>query len=245
MQKELQKIGFNEKEAKVYLALLELGEVTIGPLEKKLNIHKQIIYNVLDGLIKKEVVKVNKKNGQQHFFVNDPDILLDHHKSQEIIIKTLIPKLQTLEGAEKNISDIKVYSGVKAFQLFHYKKMKDIPTHSEVCVIGGGGEEFLKIAEQKYFFNRFENLRIHKKISHKILMYENQRNTPKYINRRYQETRFLLGDLEHPMSIQIWPHCSSLLLFDDDNPQIIEIKSKKIRDGFKNYFDTLWKMAKK
>lgn len=244
MIERLTKIGLSENQARVYLAVLKLGECSVGPLEKELGLFKQSIYNILDELIDKKLIEVKVKNNRKYFVTVDPDVLLDQHISRGRAIEKLIPELHTLEGIDKYISDIKIYSGVKAFQIFHEKMLKQSPESSQLDIIASGGDEFLKITRQRYFFDRYESLRINKKIHHNILLYESQRQTDReYLERRYVKVKFLPGNLTQPMATQIWPSLVAILLFGQD-PQIVEIKSKKIRDGFKNYFDVLWEMGK-
>src|SRR3989344_5620749 len=49
----MQEAGLTEGEAKVYLALMELGSSTTGPIIEKAHVAKSIIYQLLDKLIQK------------------------------------------------------------------------------------------------------------------------------------------------------------------------------------------------
>ncbi len=244
MENELKKIGFTKNESRVFLALIKLGECTIGPIEKEVGLFRQSLYNVLHHLADKGFVKIEKRNNRQIFIADDPDIILDQINTKQRLFERMLPDLHAMRGTKKYISDIKLYSGVKAFQLFHGKMLKNSLQNSEVCVLGAGGDAFLEIMRQGVFFDRYENTRINKKISHKLLMYENQRNIlPDYNQRRYVEMRFLPEIFHQPIATQIWPDRVAITLFGT-NPEIVEVKSEKITNGFKSYFDILWKVAK-
>jgi len=47
----LRKFGLSEKEAKVYLSLLGSGKVLASEIAKKTNIHRQLVYDLLERLI--------------------------------------------------------------------------------------------------------------------------------------------------------------------------------------------------
>lgn len=51
LEKQLQKLGFSDNEAKVYLALLEIGFTTTGAVIKKTGLHRNIVYETLDKLV--------------------------------------------------------------------------------------------------------------------------------------------------------------------------------------------------
>jgi len=48
MINELEKLGLNEKEARVYLALLELGESNIQGLSAKSSVKRTTVYDILE-----------------------------------------------------------------------------------------------------------------------------------------------------------------------------------------------------
>ena len=50
---ELQKIGFSDKEAAVYLAGLELGQATILEIAKKAKIKRPTAYVIVEGFIER------------------------------------------------------------------------------------------------------------------------------------------------------------------------------------------------
>jgi predicted DNA-binding transcriptional regulator len=244
MEEQLKQLGLTENESRIYLALLTLGECTLGPIEKETGLFKRSAYNVLESLERKSLITWVKKHGVRYFSVTDPEVLLDQIGHQQRTAERLIPELHILAGSKKYISGVRSYRGIKALHAFHHKVLHQLAIGACVDVLGAGGDEFLKIAQKNVFFQRYENMRLQKKISHNLLMYENQRRvSPEYTNRRYVKARFLPEVFSQPIATQVWPDRVSILLFGEQ-PEIIEIKSEKIRNGFKSYFDVLWKTAK-
>ena len=62
MKDALSNLGLSERESSVYLALLELGQTTTGPLSKKSSIPNSKIYEVLNSLEEKGLVSWVLKN---------------------------------------------------------------------------------------------------------------------------------------------------------------------------------------
>ena len=72
MIQQLIQIGFNEKEAKVYVALLGLGKTSIAKIVQKSGVSKKLCYKALDFLIREEYVAPDGKR-KRLFFVTDCD----------------------------------------------------------------------------------------------------------------------------------------------------------------------------
>ena len=245
MKSTLIELGYTEREADLYLALLALGETTVGPLERRLGLHKQIIYNALEEMKRKQFITVTVKNGRKHFRAADPDTLLERNERRQGLIETLLPDLYAHAGTSSGGNEIRIYEGEDAFRAFLLKMIKKTARESVVPIMGAGGDAFLRITRKKAFFERYENLRKDKKIAHRLLMYEQQRDTdPAYTKRRYVEVRFLPQTFKQPFATQIWPNRVSLALFDEV-PRIIEVEGVSITEGFRNYFDILWDIGKK
>ncbi len=72
----LQKIGFSEKEAVVYIASLELGPTTILELAKKSKVNRATTYVIIESLIKKGLASSFEKGKKRYFSVESPERLL-------------------------------------------------------------------------------------------------------------------------------------------------------------------------
>ncbi|OGF64326.1 hypothetical protein A2Z53_00825 [Candidatus Giovannonibacteria bacterium RIFCSPHIGHO2_02_42_15] len=103
--KKLISAGLSENEAKVYLALLELGKGTVSEITRKANLNRTTGYDVLDGLVAKNLASVSGKEPKQEYAAESPDrveILLKTKIEQDqknlIEIKNLIPELKSIHN---------------------------------------------------------------------------------------------------------------------------------------------------
>ena len=55
----LKEIGFSDREIRVYIALLEIGKSTAGPISIKANLSQTKVYETLGKLIEKGLVSFN------------------------------------------------------------------------------------------------------------------------------------------------------------------------------------------
>jgi len=83
LAKELQDIGLSEKESKVYLALLELGQETVQNISKKANVNRATTYVVLESLQKKGIVTTFEQNKKTFFIAEGPSALYNIIREQQ------------------------------------------------------------------------------------------------------------------------------------------------------------------
>lgn len=106
----LSKIGLQEKEAGVYLALLELGTADVGEIAKKSGQKRTTCYTVLENLKRQSLVsqvpaKVNL------YTAEDPNKLVgDLYKKQELL-KRFLPNLEALHNTKKEKPQVQLYEG--------------------------------------------------------------------------------------------------------------------------------------
>lgn len=74
--KELQKLGLSEKEAKVYVATMELADAPANVIAKKAKLERTTTYSVLETLIGKGIMSSYYKDKKQHFIAERPRVLI-------------------------------------------------------------------------------------------------------------------------------------------------------------------------
>lgn len=98
----LQNYGLSEKEARVYLTVLELGAVPASTIARNTGIKRVTIYSILKDLVEKEIVTEENKNEAKYFSVIHPELLLNRIQEKYNMLKEYITELTTL--AQKNIT---------------------------------------------------------------------------------------------------------------------------------------------
>ena len=135
----LNKTGLHEKEAKVYLALLELGTADVSDIAAKAGVKRPTSYLVLDELKKKGLVsqvpaKVNL------FTAESPEKLqAEMYKKQELY-KRFLPNMLALYNLRKEKPQVQLFEGIEGVKQV-YEKIYSSP---EVLFFGTPSE-ILKI----------------------------------------------------------------------------------------------------
>ncbi|OGI95534.1 hypothetical protein A2917_03215 [Candidatus Nomurabacteria bacterium RIFCSPLOWO2_01_FULL_42_17] len=118
----LQSFGFSEKEAVVYVALLELGKGTVRQISSKAGINRTTSYDILGSLSNKGLVSVSGKEPKSEYVVEAPEAITAYLKrlaeqTAEHIKKSeaIIPELELLH-AKQNRPKIRFYEGKEGLE---------------------------------------------------------------------------------------------------------------------------------
>lgn len=94
----LENIGMSEKEAQVYLALLELGEALPSTLARRANVKRPTVYAVLEQLSQRGLVSSCKKAGNTYFQGISPHFLLEQQYQKTQTLEHALPELLALKS---------------------------------------------------------------------------------------------------------------------------------------------------
>jgi len=118
LEQNLIEIGLNEKEAKVYLAALELGQAVVQDIATKAGVNRATAYFVIEGLMQMGLMSSFHKGKKQFFIAADPDRLIEVLEQEKQMIskreenlKKLLPQLQSLNNKQKDRPVVKYYEG--------------------------------------------------------------------------------------------------------------------------------------
>ncbi|MBX4204844.1 MAG: ArsR family transcriptional regulator [Candidatus Doudnabacteria bacterium] len=103
MINQLKNIGLTENEAKVYVAMLELGPAPVAEIAKKAGINRPTAYFQLESLKKLGLVSTQNKSGKELAVAESPDqleILMDKEskllEQKKSELSGILPGLQTM-----------------------------------------------------------------------------------------------------------------------------------------------------
>jgi len=239
--KALEKLGFYKNDATVYLALLELGFCATGLLIKKTGLHRNIVYEALDRLIKQGLVSSVVQKGKKHFRALSPKYILKQEKARFEIAKEVVASLTKLQKKEKQ--EVVIYEGKEGFQNAHIDIVEQMKNNSAIYVMMAGGKRWYENMENG--LKKFDKIRLSKKIKNKIIALESQRKAlSKYPRRPLWEVRFLPETFNNPSGISVYDRTTLILVYGSP-VLVIMIKNPLVALGFKQQFDILWKIAKK
>jgi len=110
---ELQDLGLKDEEARIYLAVLELGGTFVSAIAKKAKVHRVNSYKILEDLVQKGLVSRFNKNGIQCFAVESPKILVQQQEEKLKQARRILPELLSMTNSLAYKPKIQYYEGAE------------------------------------------------------------------------------------------------------------------------------------
>jgi HTH-type transcriptional regulator, sugar sensing transcriptional regulator len=99
----LEDIGLTKREISVYIALIELGESTAGPLKHKTKLQNSVIHWCLNNLITKGLVNYVEKGKRKYYQATDPENLIKFLNEKKHRLQELVPQLIKKQGEQASM----------------------------------------------------------------------------------------------------------------------------------------------
>jgi len=114
---DLLEFGFEHKEAKIYLTLLKLGNVTASRIAKETGLDRRTTYDVLARLIDKGFVGYFLKNNVKNFTATNPENLVEDLKRKQEKLGKLLPDLLEFIKQREEETEIEVLKGKEGLKV--------------------------------------------------------------------------------------------------------------------------------
>lgn len=240
----LEKFGLSEKEAKTYLACLELGESSASDISLKSSLPRTLIYDLLERLIDIGIVSYTIKENKKYFHAVNPEEFLNILKEKEESIKRVMPfliELHKSKGVKR--PKVEIYEGIESMKTV----MNDI-LRSEIKEFYAYGSSKSSIAVFPAFIEEWHERRAKQGVFMKAI-YNNTIEAHERV-RSYVHTfkkaayRFMPITVHSPTAVIIYGDKVVLQSWTKD-PFAVVIESNEMAANQKRYFDELWKISKK
>ena len=200
LQDQLQTLGLNQKEASIYLASLELGLTSVQNIAKKAQIKRSTVYELLESLIKQNLITVIPKGKKRYFLAAEPAHLAQVIAQKQKTLNQILPELEALSKVSPIKPKIRFYEGEEGIKNVYadtIKEGKDILAFVSVATA-------FKSPLNDYLNQQYVQQRAEKKIMAKVIA-PDAPLAKEYKNRdakEYRETK-LIPEKDYPFSIEI------------------------------------------
>lgn len=248
----LQQFGLNEKQTKVYLAILELGQAPVQKIAKKAGIERTNTYYVLENLERLGLVSRTIKNNKTVFTALNPQNLegifakqkaqLEHQlddKKEKLAI--LLPQLQALYQSAGPKPKITFYEGREGIKIIFWQTLKK--GVKEILYLWPA-KDMLEILGREDV-ERYIEKRIALKIKAKVLrvkakemIYKKSGQGQLYL----RELRFVPSYLDFNLGLMIYED-KVAIIFSKQEDFALLIESAEFAKLQKALFESLWKTS--
>jgi HTH-type transcriptional regulator, sugar sensing transcriptional regulator len=233
MIEELENIGFDEKEAKIYMALLKIGKGTANQIMQKTNIERRTIYDVLERLIQKGYASYYKEDKTTIYVPTEPKIILQTLEDRKINFENIIPNLAQLKEKDENVQ-VELFKGKEGINTVFQDVYSSGLTHYSFGKVNLFNEKYN--LDLKKILSKLET----KGMGEKIIYPKGK----EMMTIKKGEYRQLDEKMMPPTPVVIYGDVTCLFIFSEP-PITIRIKSKEIAKTHMSYFQTYWAMSEK
>lgn len=250
----IKKLGLNENEIKIYLALLELGPSLVTKIAQKARINRTSCYDILERLVKYNLVTYASGQGSKKEYSAMPpynliSFLERQQKEKNKQLEKLKEKLPELKMLYKIINkpSIKFFEGTEGVKAIYKETLK---SKTEILSVGDC-EEW----ESKDFISwgkKYNQERTQLKIKERVIIPNSKKTTDwfkKYpTSLKYTDYRILPKDkinFTFNSEINIYEDKLVIVLLKKPNRMGIMITSKDLVKILKALFEMTWLACEK
>ncbi len=237
---KLSKFGLSEKEARVYLACLELGPSSVMTIAVRAELKRPTTYLVLDDLVAKGLVSIVPREKKKLFVAESPERIRGSLEEKLYEIQNILPQLRMLYNQKAARPAVVLYEGKEAI----------VKAYQEIVV--SGEKEILSFFSiddiSKEFFDSFQlfikMMKDHPSIISKEIAYASN------LNHYYLKTvdtlpnhQIRLVRNKHRFFTDNIIYLDKIAIFSFAKRFVTVIESQDIVDSFRALFGLAWQGA--
>ncbi len=232
-----EELGLTNAETKIYLALLELGTSSAGPVLYKTKLQNSVVHMTFHKLLEKGYVSFVKKGKVKYYSATDPGNIVNLIEQRKAKYQQLLPEL-LLRQKKQEKEEAQIYIGFKGFKTMLYDFISDFKP----------GDEYL-------FFSFYTKNKDTAKIIYNFYSLE---FTPERKKRGIKIKGIAPKELKDILKGNVdidkiyfvdFPILTNISIFNDkimftpweNNEVSFMISSKQLADSFRSYFYSVWK----
>ncbi len=236
--KKLKKIGLNEKEARAYIAILELGEASMSELVNKSHLKRSTLYEMVESLRERGLISLSKRKKRLVYIAENPKKLLEHLEEEKHTIEEIMPELLTITNTLLKKPKIRFYEGAIGIKEVY----KDILCHPIEKIQAWAPENIIYELDKK-FFDEYYTPRLREQ---KMIIELIATDLPEFRRHKAENTvptrkMKLVDSQQFPFSVEITLYGRdrlAILSYQDQLGLIIE--SEQITKTLKSIFKLQW-----
>lgn len=235
-------LGLTRNESKVYTSLLELGNAQVAEITENSGIHRRNVYDSISRLMEKGLVSFVIVNNKKVFSPVNPKRFLEIIDEKENELEGLkkkfnsaIPEMELMKKF-KDSHDVRFFKGMEGLK----SVFEDILRTKEDYMGYGPKDELSHIL--KHYYKHVIERRVKAKIHTRFICGEESREIKKA--NPYSQVRYIPEEYSSRAALRIYGSKVAIMLLSSKEPIAIVIKNREIADGYRKYFEVMWKAAK-
>lgn len=233
----LQQIGLNEKQARIYLAALELGETTIKEIAKKADLKRTTIYDFIDEMVNLGYFKLTAEGKKKKYLAASPEELKIIIQKREALLSQIMPMLGSISNVSTSKPKVWFYNGVQGLKEVYSDSLK---YSGEILAIGG--EDIVNVVGLDWILN-YVKKRVRKQIPVRAIIAKTELLEKEIISKSQEQLRAskIIDRNKYPFPIEINIYGFRRVNFVSAKEQTaIIIEGEEIYRAMKSFFELVW-----
>ncbi|HZX19964.1 MAG TPA: helix-turn-helix domain-containing protein [archaeon] len=237
MEEVFKDLGLSKNESEIYSFLLRSGQNTAGQIIEKTGIHRRNVYDALSRLADKGFVSQVTKDRKKFYESTSPDYIVSLLQEKLDTAKEELPRMLASYEKTKSEQHVMVFQGLRGMRVCWEDMLRNT---NYIYLLGATGlqYDFLKTYTPKWIKTLNE-----KKIDAKVLWNADAKHLEYFLKEWNAKSRKLPSKFITKTQIFLYADKSVIVIWADE-PIAIQIRSKKINEGFIKYFDFLWRLSR-
>jgi sugar-specific transcriptional regulator TrmB len=229
----LQKAGFSEKQADIFLALLKYNDLSPTELSEKTRVDRTLCYSILNQLIKKGYVKTVIGESTKRFQAVNPEWILEDIEQTREHLKSVLPELKKMARSSEEETKVELLKGKKGVERIFWDVLDE--GVKEYYLFGHiANNQFYFPIQLAKFLKQLEKRNIVEK-----LIYPEEEDI---VLCKTSKVRYVPKHLVSPTTTYIYGNKVAIIIWAQPFV-MVRITSKEMAATYKSYFDLLWKNA--
>jgi sugar-specific transcriptional regulator TrmB len=231
--------GLTLKEAKIYLAILEIGEATMSMIAKKAKIERPTVYDIARDLQQKGLIFITTKRGIKYVSAISPRVLIDKFKNSLNKAESILPELIDLAYKSPLKPRIKFYEGLDGIKQI-FKEF----SHTDEDTYVFTDYELMPPELRQFIWDEIIPERKRRKSYARLLIPDNQENRIEKIkdSDRFAEHKLIPFPKNNTISLEIilYESMTGFMCFTKNEMFGLLIDSATINQTLKSIFLYIW-----
>ena len=143
-------VGLSDKAAKIYIALLQIGEGSVIDIAQKADLKRTSVYNILPDLIRQGLIETTVKNKHRIFFIDDVRRLELDADQRRKSVTALLPQLRAIQNILPQKPKITFYEGVGGMKELYEDTLDSVPSGGTILSYTGLSDFFSMMPKEYY-----------------------------------------------------------------------------------------------
>lgn len=234
--------GFDDKETRLYLAGIELGEATVLELSRLTKLPRTTLYPVLESLCRRGYFRLKSIQGRKKFLANPPEMFVKHLADREAKFREILPLFDALKGVTAESVGATIYEGSEGFKQFWQQIFRS--GVKEYCLLTTG-VQMLDYVKEPYLKKQIIAERLKRGIRSRQLVVETA-ESKKFVRQdveQLRESRFLPPNTKLPATMLLFGNDVAFITTRKEN-SVILVTSGDTSITLRTMFELLWGCAK-